>query len=248
VRFPVGSTGTKEEFERDWYDAQPFGRQTSYGYHEGADINKRTGGDTDINQELKAIAPGRLVYYHYLTHPTSGFGRHLVYKINGPWGSRWVMYSHMSELDFLKGEQDVNEGQIVGRIGKSGTTVAHLHWSIYKEDPVGFGIDNIANNLDELNRLWEDPVQFVNTWLVAPVPVPVPSPVTDQSLYNFGPAFGILELQAARSILNDQKNQILSLQNQVTNAQNDYNALRTQYNSLKNRIRTSVNTAIDQTN
>ena len=242
MRFPVGSTGTKEEFERDWYDAQPFGRQTSYGYHEGADINKRTGGDTDINQELKAIAPGRLVYYHYLTHPTSGFGRHLVYKINGPWGSRWVMYSHMSELDFLKGEQDVNEGQIVGRIGKSGTPVAHLHWSIYKEDPVGFGIDNIANNFDELNRLWEDPVQFVNTWIVAPVPVPSP----DIRLILLDQA-GITDEGKTREAI-ERYNKWNQMINDLDNTRNELNTLKTQYGSLKSRIRTSVNTAIDQTN
>jgi len=242
MRFPVGSTGTKEEFERDWYDAQPFGSQTSYGWHEGADINKRTGGDTDINQELKAIAPGRLVYYHYLTHPTSGFGRHLVYKINGPWGSRWVMYSHMSELDFLKGEQDVNEGQIVGRIGKSGTPVAHLHWSIYKEDPVGFGIDNIANNFDELNRLWEDPVQFVNTWIVAPVPVPSP----DIRLILLDQA-GITDEGKTREAI-ERYNKWNQMINDLDNTRNELNTLKTQYGSLKSRIRTSVNTAIDQTN
>ena len=231
----MGSTGTKEEFERDWYDAQPFGSQTSYGYHEGADINKRTGGDTDLNQELKAIASGKIYYYHFLSHPTSNYGRHLVYRIDGPWGVRFVHYAHMSDLDFMANTNFVSEGQILGRIGKSGTPVAHLHWAIYKEDPVGFGIDNIANNTDELNRLWEDPVKFVNTWMVAPIPVPVP----DVRITLLDQAGILTEGDTRRAIDRDRTYPQLELEKA---------ALQTQYDSLKSRIKTSVNNAIDSTN
>src|SRR5258706_10537917 len=102
MRFPVGPTGSKEEFFRDWYDAQPFGTATSYGFHEGADINKTTGGDTDLGQELKAIAKGKIVYYHnFHTTVPNTFGRHLVYRIDGPWGVRWVHYAHCADQDFL---------------------------------------------------------------------------------------------------------------------------------------------------
>jgi murein DD-endopeptidase MepM/ murein hydrolase activator NlpD len=206
MRYPVGNTGSKEEFEKDWYIAQGFGVQTSYGFHEGADINLKTGGDTDLGQEIKAIADGRITYYHFSSHPTTGFGRHLVYKINGAWGSRWVHCCHLTDQDFKGSVQDVTKGQIIGRLGKSGTPYAHLHFAIFKVDPVAFGIDNIANTTNELNQYWEDPIAFINTWMTQPVSTP--SIVTDQSKYDFGNGFGIMELQAARSIMQAQKSEI----------------------------------------
>lgn len=174
MRYPVGNTGTREEFERDWYVAQGFGVQTSYGFHEGADINLKTGGDTDLGQELKSIANGRIVYYHNASHPTSGFGRHLVVRIEGPWGVRWVHYAHCDLQDFHGAVQDVTEGQIIARLGKSGTSAAHLHFSIRKTDPANEGIDDIANTRTELDTDWEDPIAFINTWIVAPAPEPIP--------------------------------------------------------------------------
>ena len=241
MRYPVGNTGSKEEFDRDWYCAQDFGVLKAYGWHEGSDINLKTGGDTDLGQEVKAIANGRLVYYHYSSHPTTGFGRHLVYRIDGPWGSRWVMYSHLSEDDFLRGEQDVSEGQILGRLGKSGNSPsAHLHWSIYKVDPVGFGIDNYANTLDELNNLWEDPIVFVETWSKQV------SQESDVRLSLLNQA-GIIDEGKTREAI-ERYNKWAQLVNDIDNTRNELNSVKTQYDSLKSRIKTSVNNAIDLTN
>lgn len=228
MRYPVTATGTKEAFEKDWYIAQGFGNQTSYGFHEGADINLKTGGDTDLGQEIKAISNGKIVYYHLTSHPTTGFGRHSVYKIDGPWGSRWVHQTHMSDQDF-KTSGDVTEGQIIGRIGKSGTPYAHLHFSIFKVDPVAFGIDNIANTSSELNQYWEDPIAFINTWM-ATAPTP-PVMGTDQTKYDFGDGFGIMELQAARGIMHDQKRKIVDLENRLSNGADDLRNLANEFES-----------------
>jgi len=202
--FPVGN-GTRQDFEDKWYVANSFGHPETYGFHEGADINLKTGGDTDLGQELKAIANGKLLYYHYSSHPTTNFGRHLVYRIEGAWGTRWIHYAHCLDTGFLNSVQDVTEGQVIAKLGKSGTGYAHLHMAIYKVDPAtAGGIDNIANTATELNQYWEDPITFLNTW-TATAPVPVPPPVTDQSKYDFGDGFGIMELQAARSTMQAQK-------------------------------------------
>lgn len=215
MRYPVTNTGSKVDFERDWYIAQGFGNPTNYGFHEGADINLKTGGDTDLGQEIKAIANGRIVYYHKNSHPTTGFGLHLVYRIEGAWGIRWVHCCHMQDIDFLGSTQDITEGQIIGRLGKSGTPYAHLHFAIYKVDPVAFGIDKFARNTTELNQYWEDPIAFINTWTATPLP-PQPIPVTDQSKYDFGDGFGVQELQAARSIMQAQKTEINSLKTKLS--------------------------------
>jgi hypothetical protein len=109
MRYPVSAGGSKQEFDDKWYVAQGFGATTTYGFHEGVDINLKTGGDTDLGQELKSISNGRIVYYHYSSHPTTGFGRHLVVKIDGAWGSRWVHYCHCLDTDFKNSSEDVTD-------------------------------------------------------------------------------------------------------------------------------------------
>jgi hypothetical protein len=230
MRYPTTSTGTKEDFQKDCYIAQDFGNATSYGFHEGVDINLKTGGDSDLGQEIKAIANGKIVYYHFSSHPTTGFGRHLVYRIEGAWGSRWVHCCHMSDQDFKTGVQDVSKGQIIGRVGKSGTPYAHLHFALFRVDPVAFGIDNVANTTTELNQYWEDPIAFINTWS-AVVPPPVPAPVTDQSKYDFGEGFGTLELQQARGIMQDQRRLTTDLKTKLRDGATSLRNLANQFES-----------------
>lgn len=210
--------GNKQEFENNWYIAQGFGATTTYGKHEGLDLNLKTGGDSDLGQNLYAIADGDIVYYHYGTHPTTGFGRHLVVKITGPWGTRWCMYSHCGTNGFLNTVQRVTEGTKLGELGKSGNSPsAHLHFSIWKVDPgTNGGIDAIAHNQAELDAKWENPIDFINQW--SQPPAPVEPPVTDQSKYDFGPDFGIMELQAARSRMQEQKNTINNQNARIANA------------------------------
>ena len=200
MRYPITNTGLKSDVEKDWYVAQGFGGQTAYGYHEGLDWNLKTGGDTDLGQELKAIANGRIIYYHYSSHPNTGFGRHLILKIDGDWGTRWIHYAHCLDTDFTQEVKDVNEGQIIARLGKTGAPYAHLHFAIFKINPASFGIDNIANNLTELHNVWEDPIMFIDKWMQPTQPQTL---IGDQIKYNFGPPWGEIELQRARSLLRD---------------------------------------------
>lgn len=216
MRFaPVSES--KESYQNDWYIAQGFGAVTTYGRHDGIDLNLKTGGDSDLGQPLYAIANGSIVYYHYGSHPTTGFGRHLVVEIQGPWGKRWCMYSHAGINGFLNAVQSVTEGQKIAELGKSGNSPsAHLHFSIWKVDPAtNGGIDSIAHNDAELNAKWENPVTFIEQWTQ-----PVTPPVSDQSRYDFGDGFGIMELQQARSVMQDQKNNINNLNNKIQNARN----------------------------
>lgn len=227
MRYPVSATGTKEAFEKDWYIAQGFGAQTNYGYHEGVDINLKTGGDTDLGQEVKAICNGRIVYYHLSSHPTTGFGRHIVYRIDGAWGTRWVHCTHLTDQGFLSGVQDVTEGQIIGRIGKSGTPYAHLHFAIYKVDPVAFGIDNIANTLTELNQYWEDPTAFIDKWMTV-TPPPVEPVITMQTKI---PQINNMEVQAIIGVMGDKDRKINELKGKLTSGATE---LRELANSFEN--------------
>lgn len=143
----------------EWYSAQDFGVKTSYGYHEGSDVNLKTGGDTDLGEDVLAIADGEVTSVHnHSTKPT--FGLHIHIKHVGPWGTVWCHYAHCNSLLVDIG-QKVTKGQKIGTLGKSGTDVAHLHWAI-KLQPTG--IDAIAHTLEEL-QMWTDPIQFVEKWL-----------------------------------------------------------------------------------
>lgn len=205
---------TKQSYENDWYIAQGFGDVTTYGRHEGIDLNLKTGGDSDLGQELYSIANGNIVYFHNSSHPTTGFGRHLVVRIEGPWGVRWCQYSHCQDTDFLGSSQSVTEGQRIARLGKSGNSPsAHLHFSIWKVDPAtNGGIDSIAHNDTELNAKWEDPTAFIAKWTQPVVIEPV---ITDQTRI---PQIDNMEVQQIRSERNDMRNQINNLNARIANA------------------------------
>lgn len=173
MRFPVGKLGTLEEYQKFWYDAQPFGNKTSYGYHEGVDLNLKTGGDTDFGEPLYAVADGKIVYYHLNTHPASGFGKHMVLECDVPnVGKRWFHYAHCEEI--TASVKDVKEGEQVGRLGKSGTEYAHLHFAVFRVDPktLRSGIDTVAKTLTELNDWWQNPMEILNMATTTPPSIP----------------------------------------------------------------------------
>lgn len=175
MRYPVGNN--KKDFDDNWYNAQGFGVKTSYGYHEGVDLNLKTGGDSDLGQPLYAVADGVIRYYHTLSHPTSGFGMHFVLECDTPWGKRWFHYAHnQSQISVV---QSVREGEQIGTLGKSGTSFAHLHFACFKVDPATLyrGIDSVARTQDELKN-WEDPLAFLNNWYNYK-PEPIAPPMDD---------------------------------------------------------------------
>ena len=206
MRYPVGNTGSREEFERDWYLAQAFGQHVDYGYHEGGDINLRTGGDSDLGQPLRAIANGRVIYYHRDSHPGTRFGRHLVMRIEGLWGVRWVHYAHCDVADFTNRVVDVQEGQMIARLGKSGDSpLAHLHFAILKVDPNNIGgIDRYAKTLTELNAYWEDPIAFIQQWS-RDCPPPV---ITDETMI---PQIGGMRVREIRGLLEEQERMLAQI-------------------------------------
>lgn len=160
MRYPCGNSN--EDFLKNWYNAQPFGTPTDYGFHEGDDLNLKTGGDSDLGQPLYAPFDGRIVYYHNGSHPTTNFGRHMVVECNTPRGKRWFHYAHCQEITAQV--KDVKEGEVIGKLGKSGTTAAHLHFSLFVVDPATLpaGIDSIAKTQQQLGS-WESAIGFLSS-------------------------------------------------------------------------------------
>lgn len=157
VRYPVDNW-------QDWYDAQPYGSKTTYGYHEGADINLKTGGNSDYGQNLYPVYKGEVTF---IEHKDTGFGSHIVYKIQGPWGTRWIHYAHcIPESIQVKVGSVVYPDQVMAKVGHSGNSryngvpVAHTHWACAK-----FATTNeIAKTETDLQK-WEDPIKFVAKYL-----------------------------------------------------------------------------------
>lgn len=155
MRFPYRN-GTYEEFDRYFYTAQHFGEKVYYGYHEGVDVNLRTGTDTDLGEPIYAIHDGVVTSVHNHTNIPS-FGKHIHYSIKGSWGTYYVHHAHCNDI-FVKTGQSIKEGQRIASIGKTGAISAHDHWCI-KQKPVG--TDNVANTFSELVDGWVGPILFV---------------------------------------------------------------------------------------
>lgn len=164
MRKPTGSSN--QDFQENWYVAQKFGNKTTYGYHDGEDVNLSTGGDTDLGQPLYACLKGKVVFYHNAKHPTTGFGKHMVVEVETRDGKRWLHYAHCQDIT---GEvKEVSEGEVIGHLGESGTEYAHLHFSVFKVDPstLPSGIDTVAKTQEQLNAWWEDPAVFYEREIV----------------------------------------------------------------------------------
>ena len=166
MRYPVGITGSKAEFKAKWYYAQFYNSPPG---HEGVDINLQTGGNTDLGEPLYAIADGKICHiHHHHYHPDSLFGLHFAIEIHGPWGVRWAHYAHCDPQDFPVEERFVKEGEMIARLGKTGTWLAHLHFSILKVDPATIGgIDTVSHTYKTLKAYWDDPRKFFDKWAAA---------------------------------------------------------------------------------
>lgn len=158
--YPVCST--KEEFNRDWKIDSLHGDTQSYGFHDGWDINLKTGGSTDLGRPLYGVLPFKRKYYHYNSHLTSGFGRHILNEVVAPFDNKtyWLHFAHMEE-----GGPELSEGShdtVVGTIGATGRPRGqmspHLHFSIFKKLPEK--IDMIATSRKLLDEYWVDPEWF----------------------------------------------------------------------------------------
>jgi hypothetical protein len=190
-----------------WYSAQGFGVKTDYGYHEGVDINLKTGGDTDLGQELLAVADGEITSVESHTKIPS-FGKHLHLKVETPLGIRWFNYCHCQDILVSEGTK-VKEGQLIAHLGKTGTTVAHLHFAC-KNQPTG--VDAVAKTLEDLAK-WEDPIAFIEKINALPVPA------TSSQNNNL-----------------DVEKKINDLSEKVVNNANQVNILNDSVNSLVKKI------------
>ncbi len=161
MRYPVAAN--VDEFKKKWYSAQGYGAKTSYGYHEGEDLNLGLGGNSDLGYPVYSIADGQVTAVQKI--PT-GFGHNIHIKHDGKWGTVYSHYAHLQNIKVSSG-QKVKEGQQIAEVGHTGNSrykgvpIAHLHFAI-KNKPTGLG--DVANDLKELQD-WENPLVFIEKWM-----------------------------------------------------------------------------------
>ncbi len=157
MRYPVGN-GTQADFDKHWYIASFFGEYRGNYYHSGDDYNLRTGGNTDLGQALRAISDGEILGIDNTS--ITGFGKQIYLKFKVDGKDYFAGYNHCDSIAVKSGDK-VKEGDLLGTLGKSGTTWAHLHFSIKNN---ANGMDNVPNTKEELAQ-WENPTLFIKKYL-----------------------------------------------------------------------------------
>lgn len=189
---------------------QTFGNPTSYGPHEGWDMNGLGGGNTDCGTSLRAAGDGEIAHY---SESTKDYGKLVVLYVKTTAGDRWVRYCHCQEVLVKNGL--VKSGNVIALMGSTGnSTACHLHFDVLKKKPSNWRF--FAKTLSELNEWFENPSEFFNheNAIISPV-------ITDQTKIpqivdsNGNP----MEVQQIKSTLSDQKRDIENLRRDLTNLQ-----------------------------
>lgn len=216
---------TKEEFEKYWKIDNFHGATQSYGFHDGWDINLKTGGDTDLGKQIYACLPFKRKFFHYNSHLTSGFGRHILNEVVAPFDNNtyWLHFAHMEE-----GGPELTDGQaetVIGTIGQTGRPrgqmLAHLHFAIFKKLPEK--LDMIATSKDILDEYWVDPKWFFEQLEKSTGPmITIPVKERDELIKRSSTLSelekeGYINLQAITAIINGQKESYSELKKEYDN-------------------------------
>lgn len=94
--------------------------------HTGCDLNATTGGDTDLGNNVRAVADGVIVE---AGQNYRGWGG--IVLIHHPHLGVWTQYAHLQPVRVKTGDV-VRMGDVIGNIGKGdrGQFLAHLHFEV----------------------------------------------------------------------------------------------------------------------
>lgn len=141
--------------------------------HIGDDYNGPGGGDSDLGMRIEAVAPG-IVEKVIKWNGNYGFGNHVFIRheltkelqaaiknycgVDSP--ILYSHYAHCNEILVPEG-MEVDKGQLIAYVGKTGTTYAHCHCDIRK--PTGRGYEDYPS-LIKGN-------EWVTNYYIAPFPL-----------------------------------------------------------------------------
>ncbi|EKD55695.1 MAG: Membrane metalloendopeptidase, partial [uncultured bacterium] len=153
IRFNDNGDEKPDPNKTEWYVATAFNYNTylnsgfntsiigqyltSGAYHPGEDWNLNTGGDTDLNQPVYAIADGAVLYCG-MTSANYGNAVLIVHKTSsGEYISSF--YAHLASItpNITNGAR-INKGDQIGTVGNTGPAgmSPHLHFEIRKQSMI----------------------------------------------------------------------------------------------------------------
>lgn len=170
--FPIAFTGS---YPNNWAGYVFLQWTSQNAFHPGIDWNWG-GGEDDYGKPVQCVANGEVV--HQSTQTGLGYGTIVVIKheltdqlyefikarYNVDSRNLYSFYAHLKEEIVSEG-QELDRGELLGYIGKSGTTASHLHQELYKPIP---GTQwrywpTLANGWDEtrLKQYYIDTYDFI---------------------------------------------------------------------------------------
>jgi hypothetical protein len=157
-----------------WHIATHFAEQYSLGIHTGEDWNGTGGGNTDLGQDVYAVANGRVVF-------AENCGRlwgnvivleHTFYENNEKRKIRSV-YAHLLEIKVRRGDV-VTRRQLIALVGQDPdkTFDAHLHLELRWDETLAPTYWPSSNGKDQswVREHYAAPSEFISSHRTLPVP------------------------------------------------------------------------------
>src|SRR3990167_3474602 len=146
---------------------QPLGGGRT-GVHVGTDYNGPGGGNTDLGFDIFSVANGIVEKLIRWDGKSVGYGNHLFIRhqlspyLEQKYGAK-VIYAHYAHLEAFRcfEGQEVSKGQVIAKLGNTGTQYAHLHLEIRK--PTGRCYNDYPSTqpLDWLRKYYFDCYPFI---------------------------------------------------------------------------------------
>lgn len=99
-------------------------------YHPGIDLNKGYG-DSDCGNEIRSPRDGVVEFLNEVESKGHGFGLFVIIKYPDGTYSRMA---HMKDIIGLVKGSKVSQGQLLGHVGKTGTSYCHCHFEVFTEE------------------------------------------------------------------------------------------------------------------
>jgi murein DD-endopeptidase MepM/ murein hydrolase activator NlpD len=173
--FPIGNSDAEGIYtdkatgkqHNGWYVATRFAEEYSLGIHPGEDWNGAGGGDTDLGQDVYAVANGRVIF---AAHCGRLWGNviiieHTFYENHEKRKIR-SLYAHLLEIKVQKG-QEVQRRQLIAAIGQDPDKLfkAHLHLELRLDETLSptYWPSSDGKDVAWVAEHYAAPTEFINS-------------------------------------------------------------------------------------
>jgi lipoprotein-anchoring transpeptidase ErfK/SrfK len=180
--FPVGNPDGKGVYKdsstgkhyNGWYVATKFAEEYSLGIHPGEDWNGSGGSNTDLGQEVYAVANGRVVFAEDCGKLWGNviIIEHTFYE-NYEKRKIRSLYAHLQQIKVEKGKE-VKRRQLIASVGQDPEKLfdAHLHLELRWDDTLPPTYWASSNGKDQkwVREHYAEPTKFIQNHRKLPVP------------------------------------------------------------------------------